>query len=336
MFKIACYGVRPNEVESFEKYNHYNYELTLIEDLLTHDNIETAKDHDAVLLRANCAADEQNLAKLNEYGIKYVFTRTVGYGHIDLSAAAKYNMEVARVPAYSPNAIAELALTLGMSLLRHTSYTTNRTSQHDFRVSPTMFSKEVRNCTVGIIGTGKIGYTEAKLYKGLGAKVVGYDLYPSDIAKEVLDFVTLDELLAQSDIISLHIPYFAGQNDQFINAELISKMKNDAILVNTARGELQDNQAIIDAIKADQLGGFATDVLPAEGEIFFKQFAKDQAVPDATTQGLIDLYPRVLITPHIGSNTDEALKNMVEISFENFNDILTTGQTKNSVALTQD
>ncbi|ASN62201.1 2-hydroxyacid dehydrogenase [Latilactobacillus curvatus] len=335
MFKIACYGVRPNEVATFNKYNNYDYDLTLIEDLLTHDNIETAKGHDAVLLRANCTADAQNLAELNEYGIRYVFTRTVGYGHIDLTAAGKYNMEVARVPAYSPNAIAELALTLGMSLLRHTTYTTNRTAHHDFRVSPVMFSKEVRNCTVGIIGTGKIGYTEAKLYKGLGAKVVGYDLYPSEIAKEVLDFVSLDELLAQSDIVSLHIPYFAGQNDQFINADLIAKMKNDAILVNTARGQLQDNRAIIDALKADQLGAFAADVLPAEGEIFFKQFPADQPVPDATTQELIDLYPRVLLTPHVGSNTDEALKNMVEISFENFHEILTTGKTQNSVATTE-
>lgn len=331
MFKIACYGVRPNEVPYFNQFNKYDYQLTFIEELLTHENITTAKNHDAVLLRGNCVADKENLEKLNNYGIRYVFTRTVGVNHIDLAVAENYHMHVARVPSYSPNAIAELSLTLAMMLLRHTAYATNRTAHKNFIVDETMFSKEVRNCTVGIIGTGRIGLTEAKLFSGLGAHVIGYDVYQSDAAKEVLTFKTQDELLAESDIVSIHVPHIPGKNDQMINQTFLGKMKSDAILVNTARGELQDNKAILTALENNQLAGFGTDVFANEKDLFFKAFKIDQPLPDPIIQKLIDLYPRVLVTPHIGSNTDEALKNMITTSFDNFNDILTAGISKNEV-----
>lgn len=330
--KVVCYGVRENEVPFFHQLNKYDFELTLIEELLTHENIETAKGMDAVLLRGNCVADRKNIQQMKEYGVTYLFTRTVGYNHIDLQAAADFDMYVARVPSYSPNAIAELSLTLAMSLLRHTAYTTNKTSKKDFTVDSVMFSKEIRNCKVGIIGTGKIGLTEAQLFKGLGAEVLGYDIYQSEEAKQVVTFVELDELLKESDIVSLHVPYFPGKNDKMVNDEFISKMKNGAIFINTARGELQDNEAILKALRSHKLEGFATDVFANEQEIFFQKF-NDGKKLDPTIQALIDLYPRVLVTPHIGSNTDEALTNMIETSFENLHETITKGSTTNAVAL---
>ncbi|MGY3767063.1 2-hydroxyacid dehydrogenase [Vagococcus vulneris] len=332
-FKIACYGVRPNEKPFFEKLNKYGYDLTLIEDLLTPENGDTFKGHDAVLLRGNCTANYNNIKKMANEGIKYVFTRTVGFNHIDLEAAADYNMKVARVPSYSPNAIAELSLTLAMMLLRSTAYTTARTARKNFKVDAQMFSKEIRNCTVGIIGTGRIGLTEAGLFNGLGAKVLGYDIFQSDAAKEVLEFKELDDLLKESDIVSLHVPYFPGQNDKMVNSEFISKMKDGAILINTARGELQDEEAILAGLESHKLAGFGTDVFANEQTMFFKEFADGDLLPNKTIQLLLDLYPRVLVTPHVGSNTDEALSNMIETSFENFNDILTNGETKNAVEL---
>ncbi|MGY4105443.1 2-hydroxyacid dehydrogenase [Ignavigranum ruoffiae] len=332
MFKIACYGVRENEVEFFNKLNKYDYDLTLYSEYLNHENVATAEGHDAVLLRGNCIADAQNLAKFEEYGIQYVFTRTVGFNHIDVEEAKRLGMKVARVPGYSPNAIAELSLTLGMTLLRNVQYTAHNTSiNQDFRVTPRMFSREVRNCTVGVIGTGRIGLTEAKLFKGLGAKVLGYDVFQSEAAKEVVEFVELDDLLAQSDIVSLHVPLIKGENEGMINREFISKMKDDAILINTARGELQDNQAIIDAIKNNKLYGFAADVLPGESDVFFKKFDQANPVPRQDVLDLMNLYPRVLLTPHVGSNTDEALTNMIEISYDNFNDVLTKGSSENEL-----
>lgn len=329
--KVTCYGVRPNEVAFFEKFNKYNYTLNLVEDLMNDENVTEAEGSQAVILRGNCAGTKRNLEILAGYGIQYVFTRTVGFNHIDLEAAAQLGIRVARVPGYSPNAIAELALTLAMSLLRHTAHTVNKTSRYDFRVDSTMFSKEIRNCKVGIIGTGKIGVTEASLFKGLGADVYGYDVFQSDYAKEVVEFVELDELLNTCDIVSLHVPYFPGQNDKMVNAEFISKMKDGAILINTARGELQDNQAILDGLKSGKLDGYGTDVFANEANFFFKTFENGDDIPDQTVRELVDLYPRVLVTPHIGSNTDEALSNMIEISFDNLNDILTTGETVNEI-----
>ena len=329
MFKIICYGVRPNEVEIFETLNRYGYALTLEEALLTHENIETAKGHDAVLLRGNCVADRENLAKMKEYGIRYVFTRTVGFNHIDLEAAKEFGQPVARVPGYSPNSVAELAMTLGMTLLRNVQYTADRTHRGDFRVTPRMFSREVRNCTVGIVGVGKIGLVEAKLYRGLGAHVLGYEPYPSDVARGVVEFTDLDTLAHRSDIVSIHVPYFKGENDNFVNAEFLAKMKDDAILVNTARGELVDLTAVADALEKNRLYGFATDVIPNERDTFFKHFDAVESIPDPAVVRLVHCYPRALFTPHVGSNTDEAVKNMVETSFENFNEILTTGTCAN-------
>lgn len=331
--KVVCYGVRPNEREYFEKLNTFQYELNLVEALLTHENVSTAEGMDAVILRGNCVADRRNIEQFADYGVKYLLTRTAGFNHIDLEAAADYDMLVARVPSYSPNAIAELSLTLAMSLLRHTTYTTNKTANKDFRVDTTMFSKEIRNCTVGVIGVGKIGLTEASLFKSLGADVLGYDVYQSDAAKEVVEFKSLDEVLAESDIVSLHVPYIPGENDQMVNAEFISKMKDNAILINTARGELQDNQAILDAVNSKKLDGVATDVFANESSIFFKKYDDDQSLEDPVIQSLVDLYPRVLITPHVGSNTDEALKNMIETSYENLNDLIHFGQSNNDVPL---
>lgn len=331
MFKITAYGVRSNEVAYFNDLNKYDYDLNLVEDLLTHENVETAKDSDAVLLRANCIADATNLAKLNEWGIKYIFTRTVGFNHIDLRAAARYEMKVARVPAYSPYAVAELAMTLGMMLLRHTALATDHTNHGDFRVAPALFSREVHSSTVGIVGTGKIGATEASLYQGMGAKVLGYDPYPSDFARQFVTFVELDELLAQSDLISLHVPYFPGQNENMVNAEFLSKMKSDAVLINTARGELVEHAAVLAALKADRLGSFATDVLPDEKLIFGHAF--DEKLPNETVEALRELYPRVLMTPHVGSYTKPALTDMIAVSYENFNQVLTTGHTDNDVPL---
>lgn len=331
--KVVCYGVRPNEVPFFEKLNKYNFELKLVEELLNHDNIATAEGMDAVILRGNCVADRINIEKMNEYGIKYVFTRTVGFNHIDLQAAADYNMSVARVPGYSPNAIAELSLTLAMSLLRHVAHTVNKTSKYDFCVDGTMFNKEIRNCKVGIIGTGKIGLTEAKLFKGLGADVYGFDVFQSEEAKHVVKFVEMDDLLERCDIVSLHVPYFPGKNDKMVNAEFISKMKDGAILINTARGELQDNAAILEAIKSGKLDGFGTDVFENEAEFFFKNFENGDDISDQVVRELVDLYPKVLVTPHVGSNTDEALSNMIEISYDNLNDMLTKGSTANAIEL---
>lgn len=332
MTKIVCYGVRPTEVPYFNEINNkFGFELKLVELGLNHENVEEAIGAEAIMVRGNCMADSRNLALLKENGLQYVLTRTVGFDHVDLDAAKELGLRVARVPGYSPNAISELAVTLAMMLLRHTAYSVNRTSNKNFVVDSEMFSREIRNCTVGILGTGRIGLTTANLFKGLGAKVIGYDVFQSDAAKEVVEFKSLDEVIAEADVISVHMPFFKDSNYHIINDDFIAKMKDNAVLVNTARGELQDIEAVLRGIESGKLGGFGTDVLEDEKALFFKNF-EGQEIENPVHQKLVSLYPKVLVTPHMGSYTDEALTNMIEFSLENLKDFLETDSCKNEIA----
>ncbi|WP_010630775.1 NAD(P)-dependent oxidoreductase [Sporolactobacillus vineae] len=325
-FKIIAYGVQPYEEHLYGELNKYGFDVKLVNDLLTADNGDLAEGFDGVLLFVDCLANRANLKKFKDFGIKYVFTRTAGYNHIDLQAAADFGQKVARVPAYSPNAIAELAVSLGTSLSRSTVYSSGRTAKLNFKVTETMFSHEIRKSTVGIVGTGHIGCVEAELYKGLGAKLLGYDIFQSDFAKKLVEFKELDELLAESDIVSLHLPYFPGKNENFVGEDFISKMKDGAILVNTARGELVDEAAVVKAIKSGKLAGFGADVLTEEGRFLGKDYSDNpDAFPDASIKELLSLYPKVLVTPHVAAMTDEAVSNMISTSYDNFNTVINGG-----------
>lgn len=327
--KLICFGVRKVEEEFFIKLNKFGYELTLVEALLNDENIHLIEGHEAVMLRANCPANRKNLEIIKNYGVEYLLTRTVGYNHINLDAAKEMGFKMARVPTYSPNAIAELAITFAMNLVRKGTYMINRSREKNFVVDEYMFSREIRNLTVGVVGTGKIGLTAARLFKGLGAKVLAYDIYPNEAAKEILDYVSMDDLIKNSDIITLHCPYIKGENDNLLNDDLISKAKQDVILINTARGELQDVEAILRGLEAGKVGGYATDVFSNEKDFFFKDMSGKEI--DNTVQKLLDLYPKVLITPHIGSYTDEALTNMIEISYENLDEFMQKGCCENQL-----
>lgn len=326
---LICYGVREVEFPYFNDLNKYNYQTTLVENLLNKENLNLIKGHNSVMLRGNCHADREVIKTMAGYGVKNLLTRTVGFNHIDIDAAKEYGMKIARVPGYSPNAISELALTLAMTLLRSTTYTVNKTMKRDFTADPMMFSPEIRNCTVGIIGTGKIGLTTARLFKGLGADVIAYDVYENESAKDIVRYVSMDELQKKSDVISIHCPYFKESNYHMIDDSFIENMKNNSILINTARGELQDIEAVIRGVESGKLKGFGTDVLEGEHNLFFKNL--EGKTLDPTTEKLINLFPKVMITPHIGSYTDEALTNMVEISYDNLNDILTKGYSINEL-----
>ncbi|MCQ8212828.1 2-hydroxyacid dehydrogenase [Cetobacterium somerae] len=327
--KLICFGVRKVERDFFINLNRFGYELTLVEELLNDDNINLVENHEAIMLRANCPANKKNLELFKKYGIKYILTRTVGYNHIDLDASRELGFKVARVPTYSPNAIGELVITFAMNLVRKGVYMINRSLQKNFIVDEFMFSREIRNLTVGIIGTGKIGLTTAKLFKGLGSNIIAYDVYKNESAKEFLEYVSLDELIKTSDIISLHCPYIKGVNDNLIDDDFINKAKDDVIIINTARGELQDVEAVIRGLENGKVGGFATDVFSNEKEFFFKDM-RNKTI-DENIEKLLNLYPKVLITPHIGSYTDEALTNMIEISYENLKEFIETGFCENQL-----
>lgn len=189
---------------------------------------------------------------------------------------------MAFVPGYSPNAIAELAVTHAMMLLRHLAYTTSEAHKGNFVVDKHMFSKEIRNCTVGVIGLGRIGRVCAQIFHGMGAKVVGQDVFQIKGIDDYATQVEMDELLKVSDVISLHCPYIK-ENGKVVTREFISKMKDGAILVNAARGQLVDTEAVIEAIESGKLGGFAADTLDGEADLFGKDFEGGKA-PNAIFQ----------------------------------------------------
>lgn len=319
--RIACYGVRPLERNYFRKLNKYGYDLKLIQEYLNRDNAEEAKDCDAVLVRGNCLCDRENLSKFKSYGISWVFTRSVGTDHYDLRAAKELGITVARVPNYSPYAVANLAFSFGVSLSRQVLEAAHNVANGDFGMHVNYFSNEFNHLTVGIYGAGKIGAVEGKMWKALGARVLAYDPYPSDFARRYCEFVSEDELLAQSDIVSVHVPYFPGQNDKLIDSEFIGKMKEGASLVNTARGELSDEKAIAQAIRTGKLGGYGADVVTSEKKIVGHNFDTVGQIPDPEVRDLMSLYPRVQITPHMGSFTEPALEDMITLSYENFHNM---------------
>lgn len=328
---IKCYGCRDYETEIFDELSQkYDYKLELCNYLLTDKNYIDALGYEIIMVRGNCTLNADSLKKLKEKGLKYILTRTVGYDHLDLEMCKKLGIEVANVPSYSPHAIAELAITLSLMLLRNTAYITNRTKEGDFTISNQMLSREIRNCTVGILGCGRIGCVAGELFKGLQAKVIGYDVQPSEKARKIMKMVSLDDFIKQADIISCHIPYVKGQNDNFIDKVFISKMKHQSILVNTGRGEILDLAAATDAIQKGKLAGLAIDVMKNEKELFFHKWNKGE-ITNPLYKQLIELYPKVLITPHIASATNEALREMIETSLKNMEEYRLSGNCHNSL-----
>ncbi len=164
---------------------------------------------------------------MKEYGVKYLLTRTVGYNHIDLKKAHELGFKMAYVPGYSPNAVSELAVSMGNGLLRNLFYSANHQQNHNFKIDDFMFAKEIRNSTIGIIGTGRIGYQAAKAWHGMGAKVLGYDIYESDQAKSILTYCDLKTLLKESDLISLHCPYIKEENYHLVDKNFLAKWNLD-------------------------------------------------------------------------------------------------------------
>lgn len=178
------------------------------------------------------------------------------------------------------------------------------------------FATEFNRLTIGIFGAGKIGVAEAKLWDGIGATVLAYEPFPSDQAKQYVNFVSQDELVQKSDVVSVHVSYF------------LKKMKTSAYLVNTARGELADTQAIVDAIRSGEIAGYGGDVIVDEKHLVGKKFESIGQEPDPAVRELMSLYPKVLMTPHMGSFTKPALEDMISISYENFHEMQTKGNCK--------
>jgi D-lactate dehydrogenase len=281
---------------------------------LDHKTVGLAQGFGAVCAFVNDNLDKSVLETLNQSGVRIIAMRCAGFNNVDLEAAESLGMTVVRVPTYSPYAVAEHALTLIMSLNRRIHRAYNRVREGNFELKG-LLGEDIHGQTVGIIGTGAIGTVFAKLMTGFGCELLAYDPYPNDEVKALgVTYVSLDELLQRSSIISIHCP-LTPETRHLINADTIALMRDGVILVNTSRGGIIDTRAAVDGLKSGKIGQLGLDVYEAESDLFFKDLSNRVIQDDLFTRLLT--FPNVIITGHQAFFTETALSNIAQTTLEN-------------------
>lgn len=257
--------------------------------------------------------DRPILEQWKKYGVKYVTTRTIGYDHIDVAAAKELGLRVSNI-TYSPDTVAEYTVMLMLMAKRKMKRIMERAVIQDFTLKG-IIGSEINKSVVGIIGTGRIGETVIRELSGFGCKILAYDLYEKESVKTYAEYVELDRLLAESDIISLHMPSNES-NYHMINKSAIEKMKQGVLIVNTARGALIDSNDLIEGIEQGKIGGAALDVVDKELGLYYNDLRA--TVLNNRELAILKSFPNVLVTPHMAFYTEEAIRDMVEHSVESY------------------
>ena len=272
------------------------------------DNVELASGHRCISVGHKTEVTNATLLALSRAGVRYISTRSVGCNHIDVAFAESVGVAVGTV-AYSPDSVADYTLMLMLMAVRHARAMIRRTEAHDYRLGDVR-GKELRDLTVGVLGTGRIGAAVIDRLEGFGCRVLAHGNRPKDAAA----YVSLDELLALSDIVTLHTALTADTH-HVLDRERIARMKHGAFVINTGRGPLIDTEALIPALESGRLGGAALDVLEGEEGIFYADH-RDKPINSKPLLRLQQL-PNVLISPHTAYYTDHALLDTVENSLRN-------------------
>ena len=281
---------------------------TITEAAVSAANIELASGNRCISVGHKSQITDATLLALTEAGVAYISTRSIGYNHIDVPYAASVGITVGNV-AYSPDSVADYTLMLMLMTVRNAQSIIRRADTHDYRLS-NVRGRELRDLTIGVIGTGRIGTAVIDRLRGFGCRLLACDNRPKADAR----YVTLDELLQQSDIVTLHIPLNADTH-HLLNRQRIEQMKPGAVVVNTGRGLLLDTEALIQALESGRLGGAALDVLEGEEGVFYSD-CRDKPIENKLLVRLQQL-PNVLITPHTAYYTDHALSDTIENSIIN-------------------
>ena len=329
MVKIAFFDTKDYDRELFDEYNKkYGFEITYLESKLNSETAPLARGYDVVCIFVNAVVDKKTIEVLKECGVKLIALRCAGFNNVDMKNMDD-SIKVVRVPAYSPYAVAEHAVALLMSLNRKTYKSYQREKKYNFTLNG-LLGFDIHGKTVGVIGTGKIGKCFCNIMKGFGTEILAYDVYHDDKAAEEIGFkyVELDELLANSDIISLHCPLTLETN-KIINSETIKKMKEGAILINTSRGGLIDTNSLIEQLETGKIGGVGLDVYEREGDFFLNDMSNSY-IRDKDLSTLLSM-PNVVITSHQAFFTKEALNKIASDTCENIKDIFEKGECENEV-----
>lgn len=313
--KILFYDAKNYDTESFSAAlkDFPDIEIEYTKSDLEPRTAALAQGFDAVCAFVSSDVGEQTLEILSEKGVGLVLLRCAGYNNVDLEAADKYDICVMRVPSYSPEAVAEHAMALALACNRRLYKAYNKVRENDFSLSGLM-GFNLYGKTAGIIGTGKIGAAMCRICRGFSMKVIAYDVYPNESLKDFVEYVSLERLLSDSDVISIHCPLM-DDTYHMINIDTIRQMKDGVILVNTSRGALVKTDDLIEGIRMHKFAGVGLDVYEEETDNVFED-RSDEILEHSTTARLLS-FPNVMITSHQGFFTKEALAAIASTTLQN-------------------
>jgi D-lactate dehydrogenase len=312
--KVAVFNTKRYERPVLEKAAEgSSIEFTFLEPRLEAQTAVLGAGHEAVLIFVNDVADKRVLETLAAGGTRFIATRSAGFNQIDREAARALGIKLAYVPAYSPNAVAEFTIGLILTLGRHIHEGHNRVRRADFNLEG-LCGFELRDMTVGVCGTGRIGTEVVKLLSGFGCKILAYDDEPNEAVTLLASYVdTREELFRYSDILTLHVPLMPSTY-HLIDAQALELMKEGVFIINTSRGGLLDTQAVVDALKSRKVGFLAIDVYEEEASLFFEDRSSD-IISDDTFARLLT-FPNVIVTGHQAFLTQRALRNIADITIQ--------------------
>lgn len=318
--KAIAFSVGEFEEEPLRQAADGKHDLTLLTDKLTPETVEQAAGYDAVLIFGKDDASAPVLEKLAQLGVTRLVTRSAGTDHIDEEAAQKAGIAIKSIPRYSPNAIAEHAVALMLALGRHLIEATDNARRFDFKLTRELVGFELNGKTAGIAGYGRIGQVVANILHGFGCTVLAYDTDPkaAEVESDVpVELVTMDDLLARCDVVSLHLP-LTDETRGLFNREQFARMKRGAMLINTGRGAVVNTQDAIDALNDGQLGYLGIDVYENEGDLFFQDKSASRQ-RDPLIEELLRL-PNAMVTGHQAFLTHEAVEAIARQSIDHLSE----------------
>lgn len=312
--KILFYDATNYDKESFDKElkNYPEIEVTYQEIDISLKTVSLAKGYDAICAFVNSDLSAPVIDKLNEIGIKLILLRCAGFNNVALDKTKEYGMTVLRVPGYSPEAVAEHAMTLALAVNRHLHKSYIKVRENNFSLVGLTGINFYRK-TAGIIGTGKIGAAMCRICKGFGMRVIAYDMYPNKDL-DFVEYMSLEDVLKQSDLLSLHCP-LTEETHHLINKDTIAMMKDDVVFVNTSRGALVNTEDLIQGIRSKKFFGVGLDVYEEEGRNVFEN-REDELLESSITARLLS-FPNVIVTSHQGFLTHEALAAISQTTLQN-------------------
>lgn len=329
--EVAVFSAKAYDRQFLDEANaRAGHDIRYLDARLSLPTAPLALGAQAVCAFVNDELDRATLERLAQLGVRLIALRSAGFNNVDLEAALELGLTVARVPAYSPHAIAEHTIALILTLNRKIHRAYNRVREGNFTLDG-LLGFDLNGKTAGIVGAGQIGAIVARILNGFGCTVLAYDPHPNPALKALgAHYVTIDQLFAASDIVSLHCP-LTPETHHLVDAARIRRMKRGMMLINTSRGAVVDTRAVIRGLKEGHIGSLGLDVYEEEADLFFEDLSH-RFIDDDVFARLLT-FPNVLITGHQAFFTTEALRNIAETTIANISAFASTGRAENEISI---